>query len=956
MSGDVQPRKRKDKSKKRKDDDEPILIREKRSSSEHSPDMEMHIEKESETGGHWCAKIVFFALLSILIGLIALIIIENRGMTEVAQPQGESRFSEYFEGWVEEPKDHDEDHVVHSLHDDHDDGEDDDDHGHDDDNNEVYEEENLSQQDDEDEKVPVSQEEGDDDDDAVDDEPQVSQEQNDEVRQSQEQDETPENDDDDDEVDQNVTKEQDATPASAENDNDDDGDQNVSAPEDVNLNDGDLPFEEETAPDSTEQFFDNDVGEELFVKRLSEEKIAKSKETTKSAENDETPEKSSVAVKIVVGITMLIVGVQVLVNRKPTPPRSASSSELYESREKITDITEKNNEQIQAFKTETIERYIAEQIPVTMQKINTDKIQDEMQPEMNEEEIEEAIIEPQQTSIKSRFHDFQAPPPKPVPQITETEPISDENENLIESKPIESEIESKTESKPVMDSLDPLERDPALLSDSSDVPYETLEVEFIDDDADWEDEEFDDEHDEIYSGGESPEDADDIDEPGSHNEDEEEEEVKRSITLIPYLMMILMKPTITLKKILNPKKALKLFEKLLKYRPDSQKLLLGKANALNQLSNLYQDNGLLREAIQIYEKLLLDKKIMIKDDAEYEKVGVVCVDRMTFLGNFYKAIELQKVLVDRFPQNPEHRNQLAIIYLMINRLSEAKHILHETLLKWRHNAVALVHYGFVLKQLDNNLEHAVIFLREGIESGEPGTQEGLFYMNLGDALMRLGRSSEALSIYTEGANRGLFLSAYQRSLYNIDRLKAQSFWELEETSYSNDLKKLQKHWRQILKEGVSALNQINGFSDESENLRDHGEWKQFELYARGRRNVSNCKSTPMTCDLIEKFPAASTCKRGQVKYSIMQPKTHVWAHTGPTNCRLRAHLGLKVPQGTFLRVGNETKSWKEGEWLIFDDSFEHEVWHNGTESRLVLIVDIWHPEITEEERKTLTAI
>uniref|UniRef100_A0A336M8A0 CSON011023 protein n=1 Tax=Culicoides sonorensis TaxID=179676 RepID=A0A336M8A0_CULSO len=722
MSGDVQPRKRKDKSKKRKDDDEPILIREKRSSSEHSPDMEMHIEKESETGGHWCAKIVFFALLSILIGLIALIIIENRGMTEVAQPQGESRFSEYFEGWVEEPKDHDEDHVVHSLHDDHDDGEDDDDHGHDDDNNEVYEEENLSQQDDEDEKVPVSQEEGDDDDDAVDDEPQVSQEQNDEVRQSQEQDETPENDDDDDEVDQNVTKEQDATPASAENDNDDDGDQNVSAPEDVNLNDGDLPFEEETAPDSTEQFFDNDVGEELFVKRLSEEKIAKSKETTKSAENDETPEKSS----------------------------------------------------------ETF------------------------------------------------------------------------------------------------DNIDPL---------------------------------FDDDFNEANDNIEK-----------------------------------------------NPKKALKLFEKLLKYRPDSQKLLLGKANALNQLSNLYQDNGLLREAIQIYEKLLLDKKIMIKDDAEYEKVGVVCVDRMTFLGNFYKAIELQKVLVDRFPQNPEHRNQLAIIYLMINRLSEAKHILHETLLKWRHNAVALVHYGFVLKQLDNNLEHAVIFLREGIESGEPGTQEGLFYMNLGDALMRLGRSSEALSIYTEGANRGLFLSAYQRSLYNIDRLKAQSFWELEETSYSNDLKKLQKHWRQILKEGVSALNQINGFSDESENLRDHGEWKQFELYARGRRNVSNCKSTPMTCDLIEKFPAASTCKRGQVKYSIMQPKTHVWAHTGPTNCRLRAHLGLKVPQGTFLRVGNETKSWKEGEWLIFDDSFEHEVWHNGTESRLVLIVDIWHPEITEEERKTLTAI
>lgn len=55
----------------------------------------------------------------------------------------------------------------------------------------------------------------------------------------------------------------------------------------------------------------------------------------------------------------------------------------------------------------------------------------------------------------------------------------------------------------------------------------------------------------------------------------------------------------------------------------------------------------------------------------------------------------------------------------------------------------------MLKQLDNDLEHAVIFLKEGLESGEKETQEGLFYMNLGDALMRLGRQSEALEVSNE---------------------------------------------------------------------------------------------------------------------------------------------------------------------------------------------------------------
>lgn len=50
------------------------------------------------------------------------------------------------------------------------------------------------------------------------------------------------------------------------------------------------------------------------------------------------------------------------------------------------------------------------------------------------------------------------------------------------------------------------------------------------------------------------------------------------------------------------------------------------------------------------------------------------------------------------------------------------------------------------------------------------------------------------------------------------------------------------------------------------------------------------------------------------------------------------------------------RTWKEGKFIVFDDSFEHEVWHDGTEPRLVLIVDVWHPELTEEQKRTLTAI
>lgn len=79
-------------------------------------------------------------------------------------------------------------------------------------------------------------------------------------------------------------------------------------------------------------------------------------------------------------------------------------------------------------------------------------------------------------------------------------------------------------------------------------------------------------------------------------------------------------------------------------------------------------------------------------------------------------------------------------------LSAAKLVLHEVLSQWRYNGFALVHYGFVLKNLDQDYENAVLYLREGIETNEEGTQDGRFYFNLGDALQRLGRNEEAQEV------------------------------------------------------------------------------------------------------------------------------------------------------------------------------------------------------------------
>lgn len=50
------------------------------------------------------------------------------------------------------------------------------------------------------------------------------------------------------------------------------------------------------------------------------------------------------------------------------------------------------------------------------------------------------------------------------------------------------------------------------------------------------------------------------------------------------------------------------------------------------------------------------------------------------------------------------------------------------------------------------------------------------------------------------------------------------------------------------------------------------------------------------------------------------------------------------------------REWQEGKVLVFDDSFEHEVWQEADSYRLIFIVDVWHPELTAAQRQTLSPI
>jgi aspartate beta-hydroxylase len=403
----------------------------------------------------------------------------------------------------------------------------------------------------------------------------------------------------------------------------------------------------------------------------------------------------------------------------------------------------------------------------------------------------------------------------------------------------------------------------------------------------------------------------------------------------------------------NTAYAIKLFDVLLQNYSSSPRSLYGKAQALDVLADQKRSNEILQKAIATYFKLLDLEDV---PDPLFEAAAERCINRLRFMGNYNRAVDVHLKLIARFPEEPKYRNQLVVSYLTVNRVKKARMMLQETLSKYPNDGFALVHYGFILKTVDNNLHESISYLERGISTRAPGVIDGRFYFHLGDALARLGRTEEAMKVYEDGVEQKLFLSKYQRSLYNVDRLKGQPWWKKEETPYGNLYSVLEANWQKIRDEGISVMNKNDLFQSESENLKDTGDWKQFELFARGQKNVENCKKCPITCKIIDSIPDARGCKRGQTKFSVMHPTTHVWPHCGPTNCRLRVHLGLKVPPRTYIRVADEIRSWKNGEVLIFDDSFEHEVWHNGTTFRLVLIVDVWHPELTSLEKRTLSPI
>ncbi len=137
-------------------------------------------------------------------------------------------------------------------------------------------------------------------------------------------------------------------------------------------------------------------------------------------------------------------------------------------------------------------------------------------------------------------------------------------------------------------------------------------------------------------------------------------------------------------------------------------------------------------------------------------------------------------------------------------------------------------------------------------------------------------------------------------------------------------------------------------------LNHNPDWSAQFLIEHGVPNPVMRARCPQTAALLDRLPLFDCPGRGPVAFfSLLKPHSHIPPHTGATNIRSIIHLPLIVPENCWFRVGNDSRSWVQGEALAFDDSIEHEAANGSDQLRAVLIIDCWNPHLTLIERDLL---
>ena len=156
-----------------------------------------------------------------------------------------------------------------------------------------------------------------------------------------------------------------------------------------------------------------------------------------------------------------------------------------------------------------------------------------------------------------------------------------------------------------------------------------------------------------------------------------------------------------------------------------------------------------------------------------------------------------------------------------------------------------------------------------------------------------------------------------------------------------------QNWRVIRQElevllaGEEEIPHFGKISPDHRRIANGPQWKSFFFEGYGFKSAQNCAKCPQTAKLLDAIPGLVVAF-----FSIMDGDTHVPRHRGLTKAWLNCHLPLIVPTNPGrceMQVGDQIVNWREGEWLVFDETYPHEVWNETGQQRVVLMLQVRRP-------------
>ncbi|CAI0724365.1 Aspartyl/Asparaginyl beta-hydroxylase [Serratia entomophila] len=187
------------------------------------------------------------------------------------------------------------------------------------------------------------------------------------------------------------------------------------------------------------------------------------------------------------------------------------------------------------------------------------------------------------------------------------------------------------------------------------------------------------------------------------------------------------------------------------------------------------------------------------------------------------------------------------------------------------------------------------------------------------------------------------------ALRNVYDRRIQGSPVLDCAALFPDAQRFTAHWRQIRDEALAVAHDLHNIprfheimsEQASISANDARDWRMFIMQAYGQpipRNLARC---PTLAGIIAASPDVLSAS-----LSFLAPGKQVPAHRGPFRGILRGYLVLDMPKredgspAAVLKVDGREYRLREGEFMLWDDTFEHEVWNDSEQVRTVLLLDV----------------